>query len=894
MFKTFLKNHSADAKNGKPITHTRIKDAELGIHGGAYHIPEQDLPEYWKLYYDHVFVKGNKEYMTEVQNRDVGKMYLDFDFKYSPTDGDIIGHYYSNDDIDEIIDAYGDKIKKYMNVVPETFDVFVMQRDNAYRVNACNIKQRIVKDGIHVLFNVLVPRVIQIKIREDLLSDLKNNKVWENLQRPNNDWDNVLDDTIVNGTTNVQMFGSQKPKNEPYKLTHHWKFTIDPVDNVFMTEKQLINFDFNTFKDLSVQSNGISFEPSSNGLDVIEDAKPKPKKSKLKQSPTVQVGSNKLQDIAQIIREIRKHDTDFGYYYQEWTKVGWTIYNECDGGEDGELLFDTLSQEFDDDKVEKKYDAQEIKKQYYKTQEKREKKLGLKWLCDKLKEHDPDNHVFLEIASRHIKGKVKFATNDNIASDILFNELKDSFKSYKGRMFYLDKNIWITDINNINDIILQYILQSGIYYGIDDKTGKPISYAQNVSKSLKIRDALYAKIRTQNNDDELYIKFHETTKGKLCFNDGVLDLKTKQFHKWETIPKNTIFSTMKINYDYFEYHKNPNKKIIEDIKTKLFEPMFADKMDLALKFLARAMGGHCEDKRFGTYLGNRNCGKGVLYDILKFSFQDYVRTFELGNLLYCRKTAGLETLDCSKKLYWLIDLEFTRLAISQEIPDCKSGLVVNGGLFKKITGGGDDIVARRNYDRVDTHLKTDFTPFVLGNDDLMFDANDANETRLQFSSVVQFKTQEEINAMRLEGRDELEMSRYRLDDSSIKDTVKTNDWKLATIALISQYYAETKISIVREIDTEANTLLNDIKNIFEFVYTPDKETDENMLPTKEVYSHLPDYANKKVKAELNAMNIFDKKIQNNNSKYKSKHCFVGIKLKPIVDIPTAKAVSYPN
>ena len=427
-----------------------------------------------------------------------------------------------------------------------------------------------------------------------------------------------------------------------------------------------------------------------------------------------------------------------------------------------------------------------------------------------------------------------------------------------------------------------------------EKTGKPIPYAQNVSKALKIRDALYAKIRTTNNDNELYTNFHKTTKGKLCFNDGVLDLITKVFHLWETIPKNTIFSTIKIDYNYADYYKNVNRKTIDDIKKKLFEPMFGDKMDLALQFLARAMGGHCADKRFGTYLGNRNCGKGVLYDLLKFSFQDYIRTFELGNLLYCRKTAGLENVECSKKLYWLIDLEFTRLAISQEVPDCKSGLVVNGGLFKKITGGGDTIVARRNYDRVDTHFTTDFTPFVLGNDDLQFDANDANETRLQFSSVVQFKTQEEIDAMRLEGRDELEMSRYRLDDSSIKDLVITHDWTLATIALISEYYTDRKIAIIKEIDNEANTLLNDIKNVFEFVYTENKENDENILPTKEVYSYLNGYANKKVKAELNAMNIFDKKIHRKDSKYNNKHCFIGIKLKPIVDIPTAKAVSYTN
>ena len=36
-------------------------------------------------------------------------------------------------------------------------------------------------------------------------------------------------------------------------------------------------------------------------------------------------------------------------------------------------------------------------------------------------------------------------------------------------------------------------------------------------------------------------------------------------------------------------------------------------------------------------------------------------------MLYNRNTAGSENVDCSKKLYWLMDLEFVRLAISQEL-----------------------------------------------------------------------------------------------------------------------------------------------------------------------------------------------------------------------------------
>jgi hypothetical protein len=53
-----------------------------------------------------------------------------------------------------------------------------------------------------------------------------------------------------------------------------------------------------------------------------------------------------------------------------------------------------------------------------------------------------------------------------------------------------------------------------------------------------------------------------------------------------------------------------------------------------------------------------------------------------------------------------------RLAVSQEKPESKTGLYVNSKIMKKITGGGDEIVARRNYDRRDTHFRIDTSFYI--------------------------------------------------------------------------------------------------------------------------------------------------------------------------------------
>ena len=63
----FLAKHSAKNDKGQPSTHTRIPDKDLNIYAGSYIIPKEELPVFYNLYYDNVFNKKRKEYLTEKQ-----------------------------------------------------------------------------------------------------------------------------------------------------------------------------------------------------------------------------------------------------------------------------------------------------------------------------------------------------------------------------------------------------------------------------------------------------------------------------------------------------------------------------------------------------------------------------------------------------------------------------------------------------------------------------------------------------------------------------------------------------------------------------------------------------------------------------------------------------------
>jgi hypothetical protein len=388
--------------------------------------------------------------------------------------------------------------------------------------------------------------------------------------------------------------------------------------------------------------------------------------------------------------------------------------------------------------------------------------------------------------------------------------------------------------------------------------------ANSIYKCLKV---LLYDVKNINYD--LYEKFHTTTKNKLCFIDGVLDFKTKTFTLWENIPENTIYSTIRINRKYYDYFQAPNRKIIEEIKKSLYEPLYGEKTDKSLQFLSRALGGNNSDKTWASYLGNRNCGKGVEYDSLKYGFGDYVSGFELGNLLTSRLTNGSECLDASKKLYWLIDLEFVRLAVSQEIPTTNSGLALNSKFLKKISGGGDVIIARRNYDRYDTHFFIDTTFYIKGNSSLLADNNDVFETCLEFESTVQFKTKEQIEHLKEIGED---TQFYRISEPDIKDKMKTEEYSNAIVYLIMENWKNSKVEIMRDSsnDDTVVSLINQLKETYEI--TGDNN---DIVLCGDIFNIFND--KKKITLELSNVNVHKKK--SNKGVTRDKWCFFGLKLK---------------
>jgi hypothetical protein len=371
-----------------------------------------------------------------------------------------------------------------------------------------------------------------------------------------------------------------------------------------------------------------------------------------------------------------------------------------------------------------------------------------------------------------------------------------------------------------------------------------------------------------SSNDEFYNKLSATTKGRLCFRDGVLDLPTKKFHKWDAIPFE-FYSTQMIDSEVGNYLKNPNQMLAKHIYDTIMVPLFEDKTDDALHYLARALGGHSEDKNWATFLGRRDCGKGVIYDALSATFGPYVCSFDLGNILYQRKREDIS--ETSRKSYWMLDLEFKRLAISQEVPDDKSSLIADGKLIKKLMSGGDVQIARRNYDREDTHFRLDISLFPLGNAALKVDSEDVFEHCLQLTSCRQFKTAGEIELIKENAISPLEYKGLCIGDPTIKDRVKTAEWRNALITLIMDSYKDTPVHIRREAGDEGDTYTRKILECYEITRS------ENDIILAQTVADKLDDSIKKITPELKCLGVEKRKIER-RGEFRGKVCFVGLKL----------------
>jgi hypothetical protein len=441
----FLAKHTA--KDKKKIdktagfTHTRIPDKELNIYGGSYIIPKKEKSIFNKLYYESIFVKKHNEYLTEKQLENGGPMAVDFDFRYNY---DITKRQHNKEHIVDMVCEYSDALKEYYVIEPnKPIDVFIFEKPNVNRLADGSLT----KDGIHMIFGMKINFAVQLMIRDKMIQKLP--LIWDELHLSNT-WDSVLDEGISTGKTNWQLFGSQKPGNKAYELTHHYVLTIDPSDNQFQFEEpEVSEFDLkNNFENLSVQYDEIPEFPLKAG--VITKSKPLSVKTSKADIETdtetipspIEVKNNCSPEYKKLEYFIRNGFDDGDFSHTQMCDIGYALNQEL--ANDGLELYLTIAKKYSDH-----YDEAEYKQKYQEHLKPTRSKIGIATIYYHFKKINPT--LFKELNDKYksiLKDEKKeekineilnngniHITDDNHCANILFEEYKDCYICAQGQIF---------------------------------------------------------------------------------------------------------------------------------------------------------------------------------------------------------------------------------------------------------------------------------------------------------------------------------------------------------------------------------------------------------------------------------------------------------------------------
>ena len=307
---------------------------------------------------------------------------------------------------------------------------------------------------------------------------------------------------------------------------------------------------------------------------------------------------------------------------------------------------------------------------------------GIKW------DIKPHNTELIEaiLASDEVNCDFEGENLIEIIKYIVNVDLKGKLVKCKGITYYMGDSTITRNKEAIHMDLYDYISEKN-YIMNDGK--KQIVVSKMPVYIKQIIEGIINKCEKANNfADDVWRETHK----KIFFKNGYFDFELKKFVEGSF---NRTF--VKIDRDYTESN---DTSLRDSINKKIFHPIFTiddtddreERIQLYKYFMhstAHNLAGDVSRKKWTLLQGMRNSGKGIIGDLLKNSFQDYVMTTNSSNF-----SIKKGVVDSQKALSWLIDYQFVRVALTSEISIDEK---IDGIMIKKFTSGGDYMSARKNF-----------------------------------------------------------------------------------------------------------------------------------------------------------------------------------------------------
>ncbi len=702
--KYYLQKHKTIPE--KSFTHTALGEPPKS-YPGSYCIDDTELEDFFTVYTNTVFKHKIPAHLTE-RHREVSPILIDLDFRHKPKaagDKTPFERKYTPSFIKNFLKRYMEIVSELVEIPDEKKVAFVLEKNTPVVPQNKNV----VKDGIHVILPYIVtdPKLQYIWRYKSIIDD-KISDMMEPLELTNT-LDDVFDIAVIE-KNNWQMYGSCKPNNQTYKLTHVYKISenntkIDELENT-RSDGELVrllsirNFDMENLINTTEIEDQVEaeFELLPKKQQVKKSRKVKPKRS-----PLIKNYIDDDEDLDFIKSIVKILNPERAEKYDDWMRLGWCLHNIDHRLLEDWVEFSKNSEKFVDGECEKEWVSM------------KNEGLGLGSLYLWAKEDNLEQYT--ELSRNNLRqcmlNSLSIAPND--IAKVVKHMYKNEFvcSSSRHNMWFQFKNHRWREIDNAvelrkrlsHEVVDEYLklnmhISKQAYEVNDSITSKE---KQMHVENLKIIQKIIEKLKTtpfkKNVIYECSELFHdsdfETRLDKklylIGFENGVYDLDKLEFR--DGVYEDYISLTTGVNY--YEHDEDDDNllnvvKFVEQVLPK------RTVREYVLKLMATFLHGAVKQEKFHIWTGCGGNGKSKLIDLFQNCFRDYCCPLPVTHLTKERgRSEGANSA--------LATTKNKRFVVLQE-PESNEELKV--GELKMLTGG--DTVPVRDLYKKQEYIKPQF------------------------------------------------------------------------------------------------------------------------------------------------------------------------------------------
>ena len=730
-------------EKGSKFTHTRIPDKNMGAYGGLFNINYNE--NFWNLYHENVFKNKNKEYLTEKQLIEDGPLLIDVDLRYETS---VKSRQHTKEHIIDLIVLYASKLNEIYKIESsQEINVYVMEK---YEINLLDDKT---KDGIHFVFTISMHKAEQVILRKKIINDIgqiwDNLPITNTFDEV---FDEGITKGFVNWQLFGSRKPGHKAYELSYYYTltydneeDTWDLKENNVSKLnILDHLPIMSARNNNNKRFELLDNEYLLSAiEKEKLDITSKEHKKPKINMietnidLEQYDLSKISDNKQLDtlLQSFLENLSHNDYEIKethqftmilpepYYgegsFNKWIRVGWALKNTHEKLFLTWMKFSSQSSCFDFRDVETYYNM--WKSFDYKNSDGLTNRSIMYWA-------KADNKIsytnirketisyYIEQTLESILNKEKVGEFD--LANVLYQMCKDQYicVSVKNNQWYEyqdKKNKW-HEIDSGNTLRLKiskdmhdlYMQKANDLIQVISKLEQSGNDTDTIVSNLKVRSSklgdicVLLKTTSWKNNimkeardifyDNDFIQKVDANPFLLCFNNYVVDFKTKTYRKGR--PDDYISKST--NIDYIPLNKlkgsHPLDKTItyEETIKELYEFINAlfpneELRGYMWEHLSSVLIGTNDNQTFNIYTGSGANGKSKLVELMGKALGDYKATVPITLITQSRNTIGSTSPE-------IVQLMGVRYACMQEP---SKGDKINEGIMKEITGG-DPLVGR--------------------------------------------------------------------------------------------------------------------------------------------------------------------------------------------------------